>query len=227
MHPIIDQMKSATVHRPSRSAAPCAVLLLFALAAWAGKNFVMPAAQPAKNYPAHDSHTDESVTVGLDPYDKPGKGDIFSVKYAEVGYLPIFMVITNDGDETISLAGMKAQLVASDRTKLSPADEDDLYRRLSHPSQGSRAPLPLPLPPKMKGSVGQRALDEIQNAHFAARAVEPHSTQAGFLFFEVSGISHPLDGAQFYLTGVRDGKGRDLMYFEVPLGKYTNPSAQP
>jgi hypothetical protein len=219
-------MKSAVVHRRLGKATACAIFSV-ALAAWAGKNFVMPLAQPAKNYPAHDAHTDEAVTVGLDPYDKPGKGDIFSVKYSEVGYLPIFMVITNDGDETISLSGMKAQLVTADRTKLAPADEDDLYRRLSRPSHGSRAPLPLPLPPKVKGSVGQRALDEIQNAHFAARAVEPHSTQAGFLFFEVSGISHPLDGAQFYLTGIRDAKGNDLMYFEVPLDKYTNPSANP
>ena len=212
-------MKPVVRLRLLRKSSPCALLLLLAIAAWAGKNFVMPTALPAKNYPAHDAHTDESVTVGLDPYDKPGKGDIFSVKYTEVGYLPVFMVITNDGDETISLAGMKAQLVTADRTKLSPADEDDLYRRLSRPSQGNRAPLPIPLPPKIKGSVGQRALDEIQNAHFAARAVEPHSTQAGFLFFEVSDIAHPLDGAQFYLTGVRDAKGHDLMYFEVALDK--------
>ena len=133
-------MNSDTVQFRLRNTLACALLLLSAIAAWAGKNFVLPVAMPAQNYPAHDAHTDESVTVGLDPYDKPGKGDIFSVKYTEVGYLPIFMVITNDGDETISLAGMKAQLVTADRTKLSPADEDDLYRRLSHPSQGYRAP---------------------------------------------------------------------------------------
>jgi hypothetical protein len=215
-------MKSASFQSRSGKAALCGIFFI-ALAAWAGKNFVMPAAQPAKSYPAHDAHTDESVTVGLDPYDKPDKGDVFSVKYTEIGYLPIFMVITNDGDETISLAGMKAQLVTSDRTKLSPADEDDLYRRLSKPKQAGRAPLPLPLPPKIKGSVGQRALDEIQNAHFAAKAVEPHSTQSGFLFFEISGMSHPLDGAQFYLTGVKNSKGADLMYFEVPLDKYLHP----
>ena len=219
-------MTVAMLHRRAVLAAFCAIFLISA-AAWAGKNFAMPAAQPAKTYPAHDVHSDESVGVGLDPYDKPGKGDIFSVKYTDVGYLPIFMVITNDSDETISLAGMKAQLVTADRTKLSPADEDDLYRRLSKPKQSSRAPLPIPLPPKIKGSVGDRALDEIQNAHFAARAVEPHSSQAGFLFFEVTGMAHPLDGAQFYLTGVKNAKGDDLMYFEIPLDKYVNPAANP
>ena len=35
----------------------------------------------------------------------------------------------------------------------------------------------------------------------------------------------PLAGANFYLTGVRDAKGTELMYFEIPLEKYlTAPS---
>jgi hypothetical protein len=29
-----------------------------------------------------------------------------------------------------------------------------------------------------------------------------------------------LAGARFYLTGVRNSSGNDLMYFEVPLDKY-------
>jgi len=60
---------------------------------------------------------------------------------------------------------------------------------------------------------------------FNAKAVEPHSTQSGFLFFDVSGLSAPLPGAHFYLTGVRDAKGTELMYFEIPFEKYlTAPS---
>ena len=31
------------------------------------KQFVMPAAQPAKTYPARDEHSDEAVTLALDP----------------------------------------------------------------------------------------------------------------------------------------------------------------
>ncbi len=45
------------------------------------------------------------------------------------------------------------------------------------------------------------------------------------MFFDVSGISTPLAGASFYLTGVLDAKGNELMYFEIPLEKYlTAPS---
>lgn len=197
-----------------------ATFILLAALAWAAKNFVMPAPQPARTYPAHDAHPEEAVVVAVDPYDIPDKAKIFSVKYRDVGYLPVFLVITNDGEQPISLAGMKAQLVTADRSKLFPANEDDLYRRLSHPRR-STTPSPLPFPgTKVKGGLSREAMDEIQNSHFAARAVEPHSTQAGFLFFDVSGISAPLTGAHFYLTGVRDGNGNDLMYFEVPLQKY-------
>jgi hypothetical protein len=200
--------------------AVIAVLVLTATFCAAAKDFVMPKAQPAKSYPAHDSHAAEAVTVALDPYDMADKADIFSVHYSEEGLLPIFLVITNDGEQPVTLSGMKAQLVSVNRTKMSPATVDDIYRRLSRPST-STAPSPLPFPrKKVKGTVGKQALEEIQRAQFGARAVEPHTTQAGFLFFDVSGISTPLAGARFYLTGVRDGKGDELMYFEIPLENY-------
>ena len=54
-------------------------------------------------------------------------------------------------------------------------------------------------------------------ARFTAAAVEPHSTQSGFLFFDVRGVGQPVDGAHIYLTGVRDNNGTELMYFEIPL----------
>jgi hypothetical protein len=186
----------------------------------AAKDFAMPKAQPAKSYPAHDAHSTELVTVALDPYDMADKADIFSIHYSEEGLLPIFLVITNDGEQPIALSGMKAQLVTVNRTKMSPATVDDIYRRLSRPST-STAPSPLPFPrKKVKGAVGKQALEEIQSAQFGARAVEPHTSQVGFLFFDVSGVSTPLAGAHFYLTGVRDSKGDELMYFEIPLENY-------
>jgi hypothetical protein len=42
----------------------------------------------------------------------------------------------------------------------------------------------------------------------------------GFLFFDIAGISNPLAGANFYLTGVQDAKGTELMYFEIAMEKY-------
>ena len=202
-----------------RNLAAVSVLVVSSVVCLAGKHFVMPAAQPAKSYPAHDEHSGESVTLGLDPYDLPDKASIFSVHYSDVGLMPIFVVITNDGDQTVALSGMKAELVTVNRTKVPPATEDDIYRRIARPT-GTISPNPLPWPKKAKGSISKDAMEEIQNTQFAAKAVEPHGTQSGFMFFDVSDISNPLAGAHFYLTGVRDAKGNELMYFEVPLEKY-------
>lgn len=195
-------------------------LIVFSAVCLAGKEFVRPVAQAAKMYPAHDSH--DGVTVAIDPYDKAEKRQAFSVDWMEHGYLPVFVVITNDGDEPISFSNMKAQLVTARRTKLMPATVDDLYRRLSNP-QRATIPSPLPLPgKKIKGSVSKKALDEIDAARFGARGVEPHSTQAGFLFFDISDVSSPLPGSNFFLMGVQNAKGEELMYFEVSVDKYLN-----
>ena len=201
-------------------AVAVAAVVLVPLLCRAAKDFVMPQAQPAKTYPAHDEHPLESVAVAVDPYDLAEKTNIFSVKYSEIGFLPIFVVVTNDGNQSVQLAGMKAQLVTVNRAKLSPAGQEDIARRLSRPSANTnRYPIPFPTK-KVKGGLSKQASEEIQNAQFEAKAVEPHSSQSGFLFFDVSGISVPLAGAHFYLTGVRDAKGSELMYFEIPLEKY-------
>ena len=182
----------------------------------------MPAARHARTYPAHDEHPTEKVTVALDPYDVEYKASIFSVNYRKYGFMPVFFVVTNDGDQPIALADMKAQLNTLNRSKLFPLSTEDLVRRMSHPSRSDTPnPLPIPLPgKKVKGGMSEKAMDEMDRAQFGAKAVEPHSTARGFLFFDVSDISNPLAGANFYLTGVRDAKGTELMYFEIALEKY-------
>jgi hypothetical protein len=190
---------------------PCLLCVL----AFAAKEFVMPEAKPARTYAAHDDHTDEKVAVGVDPYDTQEKAQIFSVKWVDEGYLPVFVVITNDGDQPVSLASMRVQFITAHRDKISAATNDDLYRRLSHVKTGRV--YPLPIPQKMKGAIGKKALDEIDRSQFSAKAVEPHSTQSGFMFFDISDISSPLPGAHVYLTGIRDAKGAELLYFEMPL----------
>ena len=186
----------------------------------------MPKTQPAFSFPAHDHHAGENVTVALDPYDTPAKDNIFVVKYREHDLLPLLLIITNDSDGPIQLTNMKAELVTADRTKLIPDSEDDIFRRISHPTaSGTHYPIPFPTK-KAKGGVNSKEMNEIQSAQFRAKAVEPRSSQVGFLFFDVSDIPSPLAGARFYLTGVRNSSGNDLMYFEVPLDKYLESGKQ-
>ncbi len=214
-----------TLRRATRQLVTILSIAAVAVLCMAAKEFVKPQARPAASYPAHDYHKNELVTVAVDPYDMPDKAQIFTINYREQGLLPIFVVITNDSDQPISLLNVKAELVTADRTKISASTRDDIYRRLSHPS-ASTTSYPLPFPrKKVKGGISQKQLDELDRAQFAAKAVDPHSSESGFLFFDVAGMSTPLAGAHFYLTGVRDNQGNELMYFEVPMEKYLSAPA--
>jgi hypothetical protein len=185
----------------------------------AAKDFVKPVAQPAKTYAAHDDHTSDKVAIGADAYDTRDKAKVFTLNFDEHGILPIFFVVTNDGDQPVSLADMQATLITANRDKLTPLGPDDMYRRLNNPHANTH-PIPVPIPQKkVKGGLSQKDRDEINSAQFAAKAVEPHATQSGFLFFDVEDIDNPLVNARLYVTGVNDAKGTELMYFEIPMGK--------
>jgi len=187
------------------------------------KDFVKPVAKTAINYPAHDFHRDSKVVLAADPYDTPDKAKIFSVNFAAHGFLPIFFVVTNDGDQPVSIANMEITLITANHSKLTPVPTSELYRRLSNPQASGRpSPVPLPLPRKVKGTVSKKEMEEIESSQFAAKAVEPHGTQSGFLFFDVEGISSPLPGANIDITGINDAKGEELMYFEISMDKYLN-----
>ena len=203
----------------SRTLVVACAVVAFAVCL-AAKDFVKPAAQPAKTYPAHDDHTDEKVAIAADPYDTVDRAKIFSVNFQEHGLLPVFFVVTNDGGQPISIANMQVTLTTANRSKLTPITTEDIYRRLSNPRTNTNAPLPFPIPQKkVKGGVSQKERDEIESSQFAAKAVEPHTTQSGFLFFDVEDIIAPLAGARIFVSGVNDAKGTELMYFEIPMGK--------
>ncbi|MFZ0293186.1 MAG: hypothetical protein WAL52_06240 [Candidatus Sulfotelmatobacter sp.] len=198
-------------------------IIMFSLAVVAladhlyAKDFIKPAARAAKTYPAHDDHSTDKVAIAADPYDTPEKAKIFSTKFHEHGLLPIFFIVTNDGDQPISIGNMQITLTTANRSKLTPIAPEDIFRRLSNPHETN--PIPVPIPQKkVKGGLSQKERDEIETSQFAAKAVEPHTTQSGFLFFDVEDLNAPLEGSRFFVTGVNDAKGTELMYFEIPFG---------
>jgi hypothetical protein len=201
-------------------AAPLILLVVATTWSFASKEFVKPAANPAKTYPAHDDHADAKVAIAADPYDTPEKAKTFSINFRDHGLLPIFFIVTNDGDQPISIANMQVTLTTANRSKLTPVASEDIYRRLSNPQAKTNPEIPLPFPRnKVKGTLSHKQRDEIDSSQFAAKAVEPHTTQSGFLFLDVQEISSPLPGAHIYINGVDDAKGTELMYFEIPFDK--------
>lgn len=201
-----------------------------ALVAFAAKQFAMPRALPVNEYPAHDVHPMEKVGIAADPYDTREKQRaLFVGDYLNHSLLPVFIVVTNNSDQPISLTNIKLDLLTRDRAKASPCNDDDLYRRFSNAkkyqdkSTGSRKiPYPIPLPKGDQGVVKKELRNEFEASRFFAKAVEPHGTQAGFVFFDIGSLENPALGATLTITGVKDNNGNSLMFFEIPLDKYVN-----
>jgi len=217
---MLRHQRDSAIHCIVRSPLVLSIVVLCGALALSAKDFEMPKAEPASSYPAHEVHPMEHVGVGVDAY-TGDKQSVFKSKFDEHGILPLFIVFSNDSDQPIALTDMQVQLVTVDRhARIEPANEDDLYRRLSRVERrvdGTETRIPLPIPRKPKAGINKNTREEIETAQFRARAVEPHSSQSGFLFFDVSGIQQPLAGGKLYITGVKDGNGQELMYFEIPL----------
>ena len=221
-----DNQVMARIPKVAARLGAASLLALLMTAGAAGNDEpVVPKAYHAKTYPAHDAHEQEKLAIAADPYDLPDKAGVFAVNYRKEGFLPVHFILSNDGDGMVSLAEMKVQLITVKRVKLDPATPDDIYRRLSRQTrrgdEPSRNPIPIPLPRRrIPANVKPEAVEEVERLVFLAKAVEPHSTRAGFLFFDVEDIPNPLAGARLLLSGLRNQKGEELFFFEIPMEKY-------
>ncbi len=203
---------------------PVLVVVFTTLVLGNDKGFSPPPAAHAATYPAHESHDDEKVSIAIDPFDVPEKAAIFRVKYQDHGLLPIRVMISNDSDKTLMLDDLKVEYITVKRNKLEPATKDDVYRRLVHlkhdPSK-PKVPLPVPVPrdrsPISKDA--REAMEELSAAQFVTVPVSPHSTNSGFLFFDIDEIEVPEAGAHVYFSGMKLG-GKELFYFDIPLEDY-------
>ena len=93
--------------------AAAAIVALGSLTVWAAKEFVAPRPENANTYASKDAHPTEKVTAAIELYNSPPKSDIFITPYAQEGLLPVFLVITNDGDQPIALTSMRAEMVTA------------------------------------------------------------------------------------------------------------------
>ena len=212
--------------KPSHIAA--LVVLAATLAFSSDKGFNPPPAGPAISYPAHEAHNEEHVTIAIDPFTGAQKAAVFKVKYQEYGFLPIRLIITNDGGQPLMLDAMKIELVTGNREKLQPATRDDIFRRISRPEKAaSRPKVQLPIPvPHSRDPVGKEARDEVPLAMFGNVPVMPKSTNSGFLFFDVAGLNDPETGAHLYVSGIKAGT-QELFYFDIPLPGASLDQGQP
>ncbi|HWG21162.1 MAG TPA: hypothetical protein VG225_11590 [Terracidiphilus sp.] len=182
-----------------------------------------PAVQPATAFADVEVHAKEKVAIAAEPYDTRQKESIFRVDYLAHGIMPVRLIITNNGDRPISLRDARILFQTAEGDRIQAAEPDDVERVMTRKErEGRKIPLPGPLPPiKMhpKGSIKDIEQDFSQ-FEYGALVVEPHTTRAGFLFYDVSQLDHPLKGAKLHLHELRDADGNELFFFEIPFDKY-------
>lgn len=196
-------------------------LLLLALPALASDH-TPPMVQPATDFAAVEVHEDEKVAIAVDPYDTKDKEAIFRVDYLKHGVMPVRLIVTNNGSTPISLSEARILFQTAAGDRIQAAEPQDVLRLMNRKErEGGKIPLPNGLPSiklKAKGSI--KDIEQDFNVfEFSALTVPPHSTRAGFLFYDVSDLDHPLKGAKLHLHKLRNSEGGELFYFEIPFDK--------
>jgi len=182
-----------------------------------------PPVQPATSFAAVEVHDKEQVAIAAEPYDTKEKESIFRVDYLGHGVIPVRLIVTNLGDHPISLRDARILFETINGDRIQAAEPEDVERLMTRKErQGSKIPMPGPIPaihthPKASNKDIEADFDTFE---YQALVVEPHTTRAGFLFYDVSDLRHPLLGAKLYVKELRDSDGNELFYFEIPFDKY-------
>jgi hypothetical protein len=198
------------------------LLLWLALPA-AASDHSPPPVQPATSFAAVEVHENEKVAIAAEPYDTREKEAIFRVDYLSHGVMPVRLIVTNNGSRPISLRDARILFLTAAGDKIQAAEPEDVERMMTRKErEGAKIPMPGPIPSiKLKPKASNKEIEQdFDTFEYGALVVEPHTTRAGFLFYDVSDLDRPLRGAKLHLHMLRDADGKELFYFEIPFDKY-------
>jgi hypothetical protein len=187
-----------------------------------------PPAKPAAQYAAFDAHASEHVTIAAEPCEDPKQCPFFRLPYIQHGLLPVRVVITNDSDRPLSLEDARMQFISANNDKIPAATEDDINRRLFtiKSAEGTKIPL---IPITIHHSIDKKITQDDNDFGFKSTVVEPHSTLAGYLFYDIKDLDDPaLVHAELYVKMVHSlDKTLELFSFSVPFDHWlaANPDA--
>lgn len=217
----------------SRLLSLVATSALLSTAAQAAKKREAPPAQPADKYAAFEAHQAEKVTVAAEPCDDPKSCSYFRLPYVQHGFLPVRVIITNDSDHALSLDEVRMQFISANSDKIPAALPEDLQRRLFSTKQvtGRKIPLPAPIPSITLHDkpVDKQITADDADFGFQGTTVNPHTTAAGYLFYDVRALDDPaLKGAELYVKEIRtvDSK-QQLFAFQISFDKWLAAQGKP
>ena len=194
-------------------------LLLWLAVPAIASNHASPPVQPATTYAAVEVHEDEKVAIAAEPFDMREKESIFRGDYLGHGVMPIRVIVTNNGDRPISMLEARITFITAAGNSIQVAGPGDVLRLMNGKEREGGEPLPPNFKPMPKPNKGEINAD-FDTFEFRALVIEPHTTRAGFLFYDVSALDHPLEGAKLHLRTLRDADGVELFDFEIPFENY-------
>ena len=179
-----------------------------------------PPPRPAKEYPAFDTHPQEQVTVAIDPCTETQDCDFFRLPYIRHSLIPVRVIITNDSNTALNLDEARMQFISANRDKLPAATLDDLNRRLFSTKQAKGTKVPLIPIPIHHAPIDKKITQDDEDFGFKSTVVAPHSTLAGYLFYDVKDLDDPpLRDAEIYIKMIHSG-GKELFAFSLPFNKW-------
>lgn len=183
-----------------------------------------PPAKAAGEYVASDTHEKEHVAVGVEPCDDPKACPFFRLPYIQHGFLPIRVVITNNGEKALSLDDVRIQFISANHDVLPAATPEDINRRLfsKRSAEGTRIPgLPVPLTIH-HAPIDKQVTEDDDDFGFPGTVVNAHSSLSGYLFYDVRELDDPvMKDAEVYLKMIHTLDGKEQMFaFSIPLNKW-------
>jgi hypothetical protein len=179
-----------------------------------------PPARSASQYSAFDTHPQEHVSVAIDPCTEPRDCDFFRLPYIRHSLIPVRVIITNDSDTPLNLNEVRMQLITANNDKFPAATLDDLNRRLFSTKQAKGGRIPMTPIPIHHAPIDKKITQDDDDFGFKSTTVAPHSTLAGYLFYDVKDLDDPpLKGAEIYVKMIQTAAGKELFAFSIPFNK--------
>jgi len=193
-------------------------ILVAAIATGGAKETARFEPRAVNAYPARE--TVDKVTIAVEAF-RDGekiKSAFGKANPLRRGVVPVLLIIANDSDRVLQLAGMRVELITEDRQRIDPIPGEDVERTASvrRPKLGGGAPPTIP--GRLPGRRGHQPAWEIEAREFSARMIPAGSKAHGFFYFRIGQGPDRIGSSKVYITGIRDARtGQDLMYFEINL----------
>ena len=179
--------------------------------------------EPAGSYACHLKQG--TLTIAADPYQSWEKlKTVFDLKELDqMGVIPIQLILTNEGDDTIAVDGREIHLLDGKNHSIEGMAVEDVLRVVmgkyapTATKSPSKSPLPFPRSSGRRADIFEIETD-LNNKSLGEVRISPKSTVGGFLYFRLPENQRDLRGYKVYVPEIRNLRsGEELIFFEIDL----------